>query len=119
MSIRGSDCARRKRRGIHSNGFGIESCLVSRNKGGLELGRGQISSSGVPLRQTTWMPLATSRLEILQVRKLIQCVREQDSPQIAKLVELGIYGVIDYQGNLNAPINVLPHLPPYCQKVGI
>ena len=44
------------------------------------------------------MPLATSRLEVLQVRKLIQCVRQQDSPQIAKLVELGIYGVVDYQG---------------------
>ena len=44
------------------------------------------------------MPLAVTRLEILQVRKLIQCVRQQDSAQIAKLVELGIYGVIDYQG---------------------
>ena len=44
------------------------------------------------------MPLAVTRLEILQVRKLIQCVRQQDSAQIAKLVEMGIYGVIDYQG---------------------
>ena len=44
------------------------------------------------------MPLAATRLEILQVRKLIQCVRQQDSTQIAKLVELGIFGVINYQG---------------------
>ena len=44
------------------------------------------------------MSLAATRLEILQVRKLIQCVRQQDSTQIAKLVELGIFGVINYQG---------------------
>ena len=45
-----------------------------------------------------WMPLAESRLEVLQVRKLIQCVRLQDSDQIAKLVQLGIPGLINYQG---------------------
>ena len=44
------------------------------------------------------MPLAESRLEVLQVRKLIQCVRLQDSDQIAKLVQLGIPGLINYQG---------------------
>ena len=46
----------------------------------------------------SWMPLAESRLEVLQVRKLIQCVRLQDSDQIAKLVQLGIPGLINYQG---------------------
>ncbi len=44
------------------------------------------------------MPLAVTRLEILQVRKLIQCVREKDSHQIAKMAELGIKGILDYQG---------------------
>ena len=44
------------------------------------------------------MPLAESRLEILQVRKLIQCVRAEDSVQIAKLVHLGIPGLVNYQG---------------------
>lgn len=48
------------------------------------------------------MPLADSRLEVLQVRKLIQCVRSQDSAQIAKLVEHGIPGVLDYQGRYQA-----------------
>lgn len=44
------------------------------------------------------MPLAEDRLEILQVRKLIQCVRTADQPQIAKLVDLGIAGLVNYQG---------------------
>ena len=44
------------------------------------------------------MPVAESRLEVLQVRKLIQCVRLQDSTQVTKLVELGISGLINYQG---------------------
>ena len=44
------------------------------------------------------MPLAVSRLEILQVRKLIQCVRQQDLPQIMKMIELGIDNLMDYQG---------------------
>ena len=44
------------------------------------------------------MPLAVSRLEILQVRKLIQCVRERDSEQIDKMAKLGIEGLLNYQG---------------------
>ena len=44
------------------------------------------------------MPLAHDRLEILQIRKLSQCVRTSDKAQIAKLVEHGIPGLIDYQG---------------------
>ena len=44
------------------------------------------------------MPLARSRLEILQVRKLIQCVRSQDVAQINKLVEMGINELVNYQG---------------------
>lgn len=45
-----------------------------------------------------WMPIADDRLEVLQVRKLIQCVRLQDSAQIAKLVKLGISNLVNYQG---------------------
>ena len=48
------------------------------------------------------MPLAVARLEILQVRKLIQCVRDKDTDQISKIAELGIEGVLDYQGNSQA-----------------
>lgn len=44
------------------------------------------------------MPLAVSRLEVLQVRKLIQCVRQKDNQQIAKMAELGIEMLLDYQG---------------------
>ena len=47
------------------------------------------------------MPLAASRLEILQVRKLIQCVREKDIAQIAKMAELGITDLLNYQGWLD------------------
>jgi len=47
------------------------------------------------------MPVAESRLEILQARKLIQCVRLKDSAQIAKLVQLGIPGLINYQGEFS------------------
>ena len=46
------------------------------------------------------MPLASTRLEILQVRKLIQCVREKDSAQIAKMAELGIHGLMNCQGEV-------------------
>lgn len=45
------------------------------------------------------MPLAQSRLEILQVRKLINCVRMKETAAIKKLVENGIHGLINYQGS--------------------
>lgn len=44
------------------------------------------------------MSLAETRLEVLQVRKLVQCVRTQDSAQIAKMAEQGVYGLLNYQG---------------------
>lgn len=44
------------------------------------------------------MPLAESRLEILQVRKLINCVRMKETAAIRKLIENGIHGLINYQG---------------------
>lgn len=44
------------------------------------------------------MPLAATRLEVLQVRKLIQCVREKDAQQIAKMAEKGIEGLLNLQG---------------------
>ena len=47
------------------------------------------------------MPLARSRLEILQIRKLIQYVRQQDVVQIFKMIELGVPGLINYQGSYN------------------
>ena len=46
------------------------------------------------------MPLATSRLELLQVRKLIQCVRTRDTAQIHKMAEQGVSGVLNFQGRL-------------------
>lgn len=54
------------------------------------------------------MPLAVTRLELLQVRKLIQCVRQQDLPQIIKLVELGVEGLVDYQGIIAIKTILLP-----------
>ena len=44
------------------------------------------------------MPLASNELEILQVRKLIHCAREQDKGQILKLLEGGIPNLVNYQG---------------------
>ena len=44
------------------------------------------------------MPLAMDRLEVLQVRKLIQCVRTHDTTQISKMAEQGVPGVLDIQG---------------------
>ena len=44
------------------------------------------------------MPLASNELEISQVRKLIQCTRQQDKPQILKLLEGGIPNLVNYQG---------------------
>lgn len=46
------------------------------------------------------MPLAVTRLEVLQVRKLIQCVREKDLAQIAKMAEMGIEGLLNFQGEI-------------------
>lgn len=51
-----------------------------------------------PLANNGAMPLAHGTLEVLQVRKLTQCVRTADNVQIAKLVEHGIPGLINYQG---------------------
>ncbi len=45
------------------------------------------------------MPIATNRLEELQVKKLIQCVREGDSSQIEKMIELGLPDIVNLQGN--------------------
>ena len=45
------------------------------------------------------MPLAESRLEVLQVRKLINCVRMKETAAIRKLIENGIHGLINYQGS--------------------
>lgn len=44
------------------------------------------------------MPLAQSRLEILQVRKLINCVRMKEIPAIKKLIENGIHDLVNFQG---------------------
>ena len=44
------------------------------------------------------MPLAQSRLEILQVRKLINCVRMKETPAIKKLIENGIQNLVNFQG---------------------
>lgn len=82
--------------GIHSNRF-ARKLLSQQQSFDRPFSRSR-GSEAQRYNNTAWMPLATTRLEILQVRKLIQCVRQQDSAQIAKLVELGIYGVIDYQG---------------------
>ena len=57
------------------------------------------------------MPLAESRLEVLQVRKLINCVRMKETAAIRKLIENGIHGLINYQGSYNSEtltnINIL------------
>ena len=44
------------------------------------------------------MPYAESRLEVLQVRKLIQSVRDKDENQVAKIVEKGVSNIVNYQG---------------------
>lgn len=43
------------------------------------------------------MPYAETRLEILQVRKLIQCARDKDVDQIEKMIEKGIPDLLSYQ----------------------
>lgn len=52
------------------------------------------------------MPIAKTRLEVLQVRKLIQCVRERDGSQIDKMVELGLPNIVDLQGILEVKHSV-------------
>ena len=42
------------------------------------------------------MPKAVSRLEILQVCKLLQCVREKDKKQVEKLTISGVPHLINY-----------------------
>lgn len=42
------------------------------------------------------MPLAQTRLETLQICKLLQCVREEDKEQIKKLVDSGVPHLINY-----------------------
>ncbi|XP_018649899.1 putative ankyrin repeat domain protein [Schistosoma mansoni] len=42
------------------------------------------------------MPIADSRLERLQIRKLLQCVNNKDIDQIKKLIEHGVPNLINY-----------------------
>ncbi|CAH8840464.1 unnamed protein product [Trichobilharzia szidati] len=42
------------------------------------------------------MPIANSRLERLQLKKLLQCVNNKDVDQIRKLVEHGVPNIINY-----------------------
>lgn len=42
------------------------------------------------------MPKAVSRLEVLQVCKLLQCVRAKDKHQIEKLTTSGIPHLVNY-----------------------
>lgn len=42
------------------------------------------------------MPIATDPVEILQVRKLLHCVRTQDYSQIKKLCEKGVQFLINF-----------------------
>ena len=53
-----------------------------------------------PSKAATDMPIAKTRLEELQVRKLIQCVREKDGDQIDKMIALGLPNILDLQGEL-------------------
>ena len=42
------------------------------------------------------MPLAENPVEILQIRKLLQCVRNEDYTQINRLCEKGVEFLINY-----------------------
>ena len=42
------------------------------------------------------MAVAQTRLEVLQICKLLQCVRENDEEQIKKLTESGVPNLINY-----------------------
>lgn len=44
------------------------------------------------------MPEVTSRLELLQVQKLLYSVRVQDARQIEKLLAQGVPNLINYHG---------------------
>ena len=55
------------------------------------------------------MPLAQTRLEVLQVRKLSQCVRDQDSDQVSKLISMGIPDLVNYQGSPTAHAHTHTH----------
>ncbi|XP_002732960.1 ankyrin repeat and EF-hand domain-containing protein 1-like, partial [Saccoglossus kowalevskii] len=47
------------------------------------------------------MPIAESRLEILQVHKLLQCVRHEDKEQIEKLCSNGVPHLVNYSEPTN------------------
>lgn len=42
------------------------------------------------------MAIAQTRLEVLQICKLLQCVRDNDEEQIRKLTESGVPNLINY-----------------------
>ena len=42
------------------------------------------------------MPAAQTRLEILQVCKLLQCVRDNDEEQVKKLTDSGVPNLVNY-----------------------
>jgi hypothetical protein len=53
------------------------------------------------------MPKAVSRLEILQVCKLLQCVRERDKAQIQKLTLNGVPHLINYNDPDEGEVSLL------------
>ena len=66
-----------------------------------------LASPAADERHTAAMPLAQDRLEVLQVRKLVQCVRTGDKAQITKLVQHGISGLINYQGIYRGTVHAI------------
>lgn len=44
------------------------------------------------------MPIAQSRLELLQIHKFLQCVRKQETQQIEKFTTHGVPQLINYSG---------------------
>lgn len=53
------------------------------------------------------MPIANSRLERLQIRKLLQCVNNKDVDQIKKLIEHGVPNLINYNDPDNGATTVI------------
>ncbi|CAH8524129.1 Ankyrin repeat and EF-hand domain-containing protein 1 [Schistosoma haematobium] len=53
------------------------------------------------------MPIANSRLERLQIRKLLQCVNNKDVDQIKKLTEHGVPNLINYNDPDNGATAVI------------